>query len=146
MNNAKYKLGKLDSLNIQLGWRFAGILDSNVLSLLIDYLDIDIEIMATIKQEDFVESIADAFQYISYYHPIDYINALGAAYKREQNPSAKDAIAQIITNSRMAAESHRPICQDTGVAIIFLKVGQNLRWSSEMSIQEMINEGVRRAI
>ncbi|MEN9880216.1 MAG: fumarate hydratase class [Pseudomonadota bacterium] len=101
--------------------------------------------MSTIKQEDFIQSIADAFQYISYYHPLDYIKALGEAYKREESPAAKDAIAQILTNSRMAAEGHRPICQDTGIAVVFLKVGQNLKWDATLSVQEMVNEGVRRA-
>ena len=101
--------------------------------------------MSTIKQEDFIQSIADAFQFISYYHPLDYIKALGEAYKREESPAAKDAIAQILTNSRMAAEGHRPICQDTGIAVVFLKVGQNLKWDATMSVQEMVNEGVRRA-
>ena len=101
--------------------------------------------MTAIKQEDFIQSIADAFQYISYYHPLDYIKALGEAYKREESPAAKDAIAQILTNSRMAAEGHRPICQDTGIAVVFLKVGQNLKWDATMSVQEMVNEGVRRA-
>ncbi len=101
--------------------------------------------MSTIKQEDFIQSIADAFQYISYFHPLDYIKALGEAYKREESPAAKDAIAQILTNSRMAAEGHRPICQDTGIAVVFLKVGQNLKWDATLSVQEMVNEGVRRA-
>ena len=101
--------------------------------------------MSTIKQEDFIQSIADAFQFISYYHPLDYIQALGEAYEREQSPAAKDAIAQILTNSRMCAEGHRPICQDTGIAVVFLKVGMNVRWDSTLSVQEMVNEGVRRA-
>ncbi len=101
--------------------------------------------MSTIKQEDFIQSIADAFQFISYYHPLDYIQALGDAYEREQSPAAKDAIAQILTNSRMCAEGHRPICQDTGIAVVFLKVGMNVRWDSALSVQEMVNEGVRRA-
>lgn len=101
--------------------------------------------MTTIRQEDFIASIADAFQYISYYHPLDYIQALGSAYEREQNPAAKDAIAQILTNSRMSAEGRRPICQDTGIATVFLKVGMNLRWESTLSVDEMVNEGVRRA-
>ncbi len=100
---------------------------------------------APIKQEDFIASIADAFQYISYYHPVDYIKALGEAYEREQSPAAKDAIAQILTNSRMCAEGHRPICQDTGIALVFLKVGMNARWDATMGVQEMVNEGVRRA-
>ncbi|GIK24233.1 MAG: fumarate hydratase class I [Betaproteobacteria bacterium] len=101
--------------------------------------------MATIRQEDFIQSIADAFQYISYYHPADYIKALSAAYEREQSPAAKDAIAQILINSRMCAEGHRPICQDTGIAVVFLKVGMNARWDAAMSVQEMVDEGVRRA-
>jgi fumarate hydratase class I len=100
---------------------------------------------APIKQEDFIASIADAFQYISYYHPVDYIQALGEAWQREQSPAAKDAIAQILTNSRMCAEGHRPICQDTGIAVVFLKVGMNVRWDATMSVQDMVNEGVRRA-
>ncbi len=101
--------------------------------------------MTTIREEDLIQSIADAFQYISYYHPLDYIRALGEAYEREENPAAKDAIAQILTNSRMCAEGHRPICQDTGIAVVFLKVGMNVRWDAQRSVQEMINEGVRRA-
>ena len=102
--------------------------------------------MTTIKQEDLIQSIADAFQYISYYHPLDYITALGAAYEREESPAAKDAIAQILTNSRMSAEGHRPICQDTGIGMVFLKVGMNVRWDdATLSLQEMVNEGVRRA-
>ncbi|MDX9717039.1 MAG: fumarate hydratase [Thauera sp.] len=101
--------------------------------------------MTIIRQEDLIQSIADAFQYISYYHPLDYIQALGEAYEREESPAAKDAIAQILTNSRMAAEGHRPICQDTGIAVVFLKVGMNVQWDAKMSVQDMINEGVRRA-
>ncbi|HEX8988405.1 MAG TPA: fumarate hydratase [Rhodocyclaceae bacterium] len=101
--------------------------------------------MTAIRQEDFIASIADAFQYISYYHPLDYIKALGAAYEREQSPAAKDAIAQILTNSRMCAEGKRPICQDTGIAVVFLKVGRDARWDAAMSVQEMVDEGVRRA-
>jgi len=101
--------------------------------------------MTAIRQEDFIQSIADAFQYISYYHPADYIKALAAAYEREQSPAAKDAIAQILINSRMCAEGHRPICQDTGIAVVFLKVGMNVRWETRMSVQEMVDEGVRRA-
>jgi fumarate hydratase class I len=100
---------------------------------------------APIRQEDFIQSIADAFQFISYYHPLDYITALGEAYEREESPAAKDAIAQILTNSRMSAEGHRPICQDTGIALVFLKVGMNLRWEATLSVQDMVNEGVRRA-
>ena len=101
--------------------------------------------MATIKQEDLVQSIADALQFISYYHPADYIRALGRAYEREQSVAAKDAIAQILTNSRLCAEGHRPICQDTGIVNVFLKVGMDVRWQAELSLADMINEGVRRA-
>jgi len=101
--------------------------------------------MATIKQQDFIQSIADALQHISYYHPLDYIQALAEAYEKEQGPAAKDAIAQILTNSRMCAEGHRPICQDTGIVVVFLKVGMNVRWDATMSVQEMVDEGVRRA-
>ena len=101
--------------------------------------------MSTIRQEDFIQSIADAFQYISYYHPVDYIQALSAAYDREENPAAKDAIAQILINSRMCAEGHRPICQDTGIALVFLKVGMHVQWDAKMSVTAMVNEGVRRA-
>ena len=102
--------------------------------------------MTAIKQEDLIQSVADAFQYISYYHPLDYIKALGEAYEREESPAAKDAIAQILTNSRMAAEGHRPICQDTGIGMVFIKVGMQVTWpDATMSIQQMIDEGVRRA-
>jgi fumarate hydratase class I len=102
--------------------------------------------MAAIQQDDFIDSIADAFQFISYYHPLDYIQALGEAYAREQSPAARDAIAQILTNSRMSAEGRRPICQDTGIATVFLKVGMNVSWpGATMSVTEMVNEGVRRA-
>ncbi len=101
--------------------------------------------MTTITQGDFVQSIADALQHISYYHPLDYIRALADAYEREQGPAAKDAIAQILTNSRMCAEGHRPICQDTGIVVVFLKVGMNVRWDATLSVQEMVDEGVRRA-
>ena len=106
--------------------------------------------MTVIRQEDLIQSVADALQYISYYHPMDYITALGRAYEQEQSPAAKDAIAQILTNSRMCAEGKRPICQDTGIVTVFLKVGMNVRWESEqgsatMSLEDMVNEGVRRA-
>ena len=101
--------------------------------------------MTVIKQEDFIQSIADAFQYISYYHPTDYIKALVDALEREENPAAKDAMTQILVNSRMCAEGHRPICQDTGIATVFLKVGMNVQWDATMSVADMVNEGVRRA-
>ena len=102
--------------------------------------------MAAIKQEDVIDSIADAFQYISYYHPKDYIDALALAYEKEESPAAKDAIAQILTNSKMSAEGRRPVCQDTGVAVVFVKLGMDVRWEgATMSLSEMIHEGVRRA-
>ncbi|MBL8484715.1 MAG: fumarate hydratase, partial [Rhodocyclaceae bacterium] len=101
--------------------------------------------MTTIRQDDLIQSVADSFQYISCYHPLDYITALGAAYETEESPAAKDAIAQILTNSRMCAEGRRPICQDTGIAVVFIKIGMNVRWEATMSIQEMVDEGVRRA-
>jgi fumarate hydratase, class I len=101
--------------------------------------------MATIKQDDFIQSIADALQYISYYHPKDYIQHLARAYEREQSPAAKDAIAQILTNSRLCAEGHRPICQDTGIVNVFLKIGMGVRWETSRSIADMVNEGVRRS-
>jgi len=101
--------------------------------------------MATIRQEDLIQSVADALQFISYYHPADYIRALARAYEREQSPAAKDAIAQILTNSRMCAEGHRPICQDTGIVNVFVRVGMDVRWDAQMGVADMINEGVRRA-
>ncbi len=101
--------------------------------------------MTIIKQEDFIQSVADAFQYISYYHPVDYIKALTQAYDREESPAAKDAMAQILINSRMAAEGHRPICQDTGICIAFVKAGMDVRWDTRLSVEQMVNEGVRRA-
>src|SRR5947199_8553886 len=101
--------------------------------------------MTAIKQQDLIQSVADALQYISYYHPLDYIQALGEAYRAEKSPAAKDAIAQILTNSRMCAEGHRPICQDTGIVVVFVKVGMNVRWAdATMSVTDMVNEGVRR--
>lgn len=101
--------------------------------------------MTTIHQDDFIQSVADALQYISYYHPKDYLDALAAAYEREESPAARDAMAQILVNSRMCAEGHRPICQDTGIVTVFLKVGMDVRWDATMGVTDMINEGVRRA-
>ena len=101
--------------------------------------------MTIIRQQDLVQSIADALQFISYYHPADYIRALGRAYEREQSPAAKDAIAQILTNSRMCAEGHRPICQDTGIVNVFLKVGMGVRFDFSEALETVVNEGVRRA-
>ena len=100
----------------------------------------------TIRQADLVESVAAALQYISYYHPADYIAHLARAYAREQSPAAKDAIAQILTNSKMSATGHRPMCQDTGIVNVFLKVGMDVRWEGfSGSLDDAINEGVRRA-
>jgi fumarate hydratase class I len=101
--------------------------------------------MTLIKQDDLIQSVADALQYISYYHPVDYIKGLAAAYEREESAAAKDAMAQILINSRMAAEGHRPLCQDTGIVTVFLKVGMNVQWDATMSLEDMVNEGVRRA-
>ncbi|MGP8288960.1 fumarate hydratase [Vreelandella zhanjiangensis] len=101
--------------------------------------------MTVIRQDDVIQSVADALQYISYYHPKDFIDAMDAAYQREQNPAAKDAIAQILINSRMCATGHRPICQDTGIVTVFVHVGMNVTWDADMSLDDMVNEGVRRA-
>ncbi len=102
--------------------------------------------MATIRQDDLIQSVADALQYISYYHPLDYIEALGEAYAAEESPAAKDAIAQILTNSRMCAEGHRPICQDTGHRRGLPEGGHERALGRRtMSLQEMVDEGVRRA-
>src|SRR4026209_2163551 len=101
--------------------------------------------MTTIRQDDVIQSVADALQYISYYHSPDFIQAMAAAYEREESPAAKDAIKQILVNSRMCAEGHRPICQDTGIVVVFVKVGMDVRWDATMSLTDMINEGVRRA-
>ncbi|WP_448554579.1 fumarate hydratase [Thalassotalea montiporae] len=102
--------------------------------------------MAIIKQQDFIESIADALQYISYYHPLDFVQALEKAYHKEESQAAKDAIAQILINSRMSATGKRPICQDTGIVTCFVKVGMAVQWdSTEMTVQQMVDEGTRRA-
>ena len=101
--------------------------------------------MTIIREEHFVQSVADAFQFISFYHPKDYIDHLWEAYQKEESPAAKDAMAQILVNSRMAAEGHRPICQDTGIAIAFIKVGMDVRWDTRLSLEQLVNEGVRRA-
>jgi fumarate hydratase class I len=101
--------------------------------------------MTAIREQDFIGSIADALQYISYYHPPDYIHALHQAYQREQSPAARDAIAQILINSRMCAEGHRPICQDTGIVTVFLDVGMDVRWEASMGLQAMVDRGVHRA-
>src|SRR5579883_1614399 len=106
--------------------------------------------MATIQQEDLIQSVADALQYISYYHPVDYIKNLAQAYEREQSPAARDAMAQILINSRMCAEGHRPVCQDTGIVTIFIKLGLECHIvkgdaAATMTLQEMCDQGVREA-
>ena len=106
--------------------------------------------MTVIKQEDFISSVAGALQYISYYHPVDYIKSLTKAYEREQSPAARDAIAQILINSRMCAEGHRPICQDTGIVTAFVKMGMDARFEAapgeeRKDLQQMVDEGVHRA-
>ena len=102
--------------------------------------------MAVIKQDDLIQSVADALQYISYYHPVDFIQAVHEAYQREESQAARDAMAQILINSRMCATGHRPLCQDTGIVTVFARVGMDVRWDgATMSLDDMINEGVRRA-
>ena len=101
--------------------------------------------MTVIKQQDFIDSIFDALQYISYYHPVDFVRALKKAYEREQNPAAKNAIAQILVNSKMCAIGHRPLCQDTGIVTCFVRVGMQVTFDGDMTIEEMVNEGTRRA-
>jgi fumarate hydratase class I len=106
--------------------------------------------MTVIRQQDFIASVAGLLQYISYYHPVDYITSLAKAYEREESHAAKDAIAQILINSRMCAEGHRPICQDTGIVNAFVKVGMDVRFEAApgeelKDLQEMVDEGVRRA-
>ena len=101
--------------------------------------------MSVIRQDDLINSVADALQFISYYHPIDFVQSVHEAYVKEENPAAKDAMAQILINSRMCAEGKRPLCQDTGIVTVFVKVGMNVQWDATMSVTDMINEGVRRA-
>ncbi len=101
--------------------------------------------MTVIREQDFIRSIADGFQFISYYHPADYIKALAEAYRREESEAARDAMAQILLNSRMSAEGARPICQDTGIAVVFLRIGQLVRFDTDRSLQELVDEGVRQA-
>ena len=101
--------------------------------------------MSVIRQEDLISSVADVLQFISYYHPLDFIKSLHEAYKKEQNPAARDAMAQMLVNSRMCAEGKRPLCQDTGIVTVFVKVGMEVSWEADMSVTDMINEGVRRA-
>jgi fumarate hydratase class I len=102
--------------------------------------------MTVIRQDDLIQSVADSLQYISYYHPPDFIREMARAYEMEQSPAAKDAMAQILINSRMAAQGHRPICQDTGIVTVFVRIGMDVRWDgATMSLDDMVNEGVRRA-
>ncbi|PIE42877.1 MAG: fumarate hydratase [Gammaproteobacteria bacterium] len=101
--------------------------------------------MTVIRQDDLIDSVADALQFISYYHPVDFVKAVHEAYKKEASPAAKDAMAQILINSRMCAEGHRPICQDTGIVTAFVKVGMDVQWDADMALSDMIDEGVRRA-
>jgi len=101
--------------------------------------------MTLIREEDLIQSVADALQYISYYHPIDFIQGVHEAYLREESQAAKDAMAQILINSRMCAEGKRPICQDTGIVTVFLKIGMNVQWDTDKSVSDLVNEGVRRA-
>ncbi|MET1253729.1 fumarate hydratase [Aliikangiella maris] len=101
--------------------------------------------MTAIQKADFIESVESALQYISYYHPKDFIDSLHQAYQIEKNPAAKDAMAQILINSRMCAEGKRPICQDTGIVTVFVKIGMRVSWNTDMTVQEMVDEGVRRA-
>jgi fumarate hydratase class I len=101
--------------------------------------------MSEIHQDDLIESVCDSLQFMSYYHPKDFIDALHDAWKREESRAAKDAMAQILVNSRMCAEGKRPLCQDTGIVTVFIRVGMDVRWNASMSLTDMINEGVRRA-
>ena len=102
--------------------------------------------MTTIKADELIDSVADALQFISYYYPLDFVDAVHNAWQREESPAAKDALAQILVNSRMCAEGHRPICQDTGIVTVFSSIGMDIRWEDAgMSVADMVNEGVRRA-
>ncbi|UPR24627.1 fumarate hydratase [Vibrio cyclitrophicus] len=101
--------------------------------------------MTVIRKQDVISSVADALQYISYYHPLDFVQALETAYEKEESQAAKDAIAQILINSRMSAEGHRPICQDTGIVTCFVNIGMDVRWETDQTVQQMVDEGVRQA-
>ena len=118
---------------------------TRILACFIPKVPMPVPAMTTIQQEDFISSVADALQYISFYHPPDFLKALNDAYEREQSPAARDALAQILVNSRLCATGHRPICQDTGIVVAFVKVGMAVRWNAQLGIADMINEGVRRA-
>src|SRR5690606_32154938 len=101
--------------------------------------------MTVIKEADLIQSVQDALQYISYYHPVDFIQAVNAAYEKEVSPAGKDALAQMLINSRLCAEGKRPICQDTGIGTVFIKVGMDVQWDARTRLADMINEGVRQA-
>jgi fumarate hydratase class I len=102
--------------------------------------------MTVIRQQDFIDSIEDSLQFISYYHPLDYIKAVEKAYNKEQSQAAKDAMAQILINSRMSAEGKRPLCQDTGIVTCFVKIGMDVQWDkTDLTVQQMVDEGTRRA-
>jgi fumarate hydratase class I len=101
--------------------------------------------MSAIRQDDLIDSVCDALQFMSYFHPKDYIDAVHEAWKREESTAAKDAMAQILVNSRMCATGKRPLCQDTGIVTVFVKVGMNVQWDTKLDLTDMINEGVRRA-
>ncbi|MEZ9452840.1 fumarate hydratase [Vibrio splendidus] len=101
--------------------------------------------MTVIRKQDVISSVADALQYISYYHPLDFVQALEKAYEKEESQAAKDAIAQILINSRMSAEGHRPICQDTGIVTCFVNIGMDVKWETDQTVQQMVDEGVRQA-
>lgn len=101
--------------------------------------------MTAIRKQDVISSVADALQYISYYHPLDFVQALEKAYHKEESKAAKDAIAQILINSRMSAEGKRPLCQDTGIVTCFVNIGMDVKWDTDLTVQEMIDEGVRQA-
>ncbi len=94
--------------------------------------------MTVIRQDDLIQSIADALQFISYFHPLDFIHAVHEAYEKEESPAARDALAQILVNSRMSAEGHRPMCQDTGIVVVFLDIGMDIRWDSDSGIEDMV--------
>ena len=102
--------------------------------------------MTLIKQEDLISSVADALQFISYYHPVDFIRAMRGAWEREEAPAAKAALTQVLVNSRMCAIGKRPICQDTGIVNVFISVGMNVQWEAELGLEDMINAGVRRGL
>ena len=101
--------------------------------------------MTLIRNDHVIQSVADALQFISYYHPIDFVKAVYEAYEKEESVAAKDAMAQILINSRMCAEGKRPICQDTGIVTVYLKVGMDVQWEGDMTLNDMVNAGVRQA-